>query len=353
DLKGKFIIEGFPDLVSLNLGNNELEDVEIKNCPKLEEVIVSHNKLTNLEIKDCPEITDLYTSFNQLTKLDVSELKKLEILSYCCEEKDCLKKPCLCKSNAPCHCNKFSEEEKKKLDLGLPSKRENSRKFEGFESIDDFLDKNKFVDNHEITEIDISNLAKYLSFRHNKIEEIDVAFLLNLEGLYCSGNLLKKLELIDNKKMKHLNLKELYCANNCEIEISGGVILGCSGLKEITGLNTCENLIELDCAENLFKKLDIDGLKNLEFVSCKLCNLTSLEVKACSKLTYLDYSDQHLGKYFDIENSEDEDDKKTKTKLEDCPNLERLICNKEPIPESEIENFPKLRVLTVDNNDVP
>ena len=154
-LKGKFVIENFPDLVTLNLGENELKEIEIKNCPKLEEVIVSHNYLKDLKIESCPEITDLYTTYNELTKLEVSELKKLEVLGYDCEEKSCSKKPCLCKSNASCHCNKFSGEEKKKLDTltstgGIKKSRSTTKK-----RTTEFKDKNFFIDNNEIEEIDL------------------------------------------------------------------------------------------------------------------------------------------------------------------------------------------------------
>jgi len=40
------------------------------------------------------------------------------------------------------------------------------------------------------------------------------------------------------------------------------------------------------------KELDIKGLKNLEFVSCKTNYLQKLSIQDCSKLTYLDYSVQ-------------------------------------------------------------
>ncbi|CAG8851356.1 35822_t:CDS:1, partial [Racocetra persica] len=103
----KFTIADFPNLTTLNLGNNSLEEVEIKNCPKLEEIIVSHNKLKDLKIENCPKTAELYASHNQLTSLNfdikvgngnsfVDGLRKLQVLSY--------------------SDNKLSKEEENKLD---------------------------------------------------------------------------------------------------------------------------------------------------------------------------------------------------------------------------------------------
>jgi Leucine-rich repeat (LRR) protein len=119
-------------LTTLNLGNNELEEVEIKNCPNLDEVIVSHNQLKDLKIEKCPKVVELYASHNNLTSLEVSELKKLQILSY--------------------SDNKFGEEEENRLaSLGL-AKEGKERKRPQRTLTNDIL-----CNNNQITELDISN----------------------------------------------------------------------------------------------------------------------------------------------------------------------------------------------------
>jgi Leucine-rich repeat (LRR) protein len=98
----------------------------------LEEIITSHNKLTKLEIKDCEQLKELYTHKNQLIDLNVSELKKLKVLSY--SE------------------NKLSDSKKVELDaLGL--KEKSTRPAHPIRT----LANDEFINNTEITDIDISN----------------------------------------------------------------------------------------------------------------------------------------------------------------------------------------------------
>jgi hypothetical protein len=47
-------------LVSINLGDNYLEEVVVKNMPNLSRLIISHNKVNNLVIENCPQLDLLY-----------------------------------------------------------------------------------------------------------------------------------------------------------------------------------------------------------------------------------------------------------------------------------------------------
>jgi Leucine-rich repeat (LRR) protein len=68
NLKGKVIIEDYPELTQLNLSNNELEEAIVRNCPDLKLVSLAHNKITKLVIEDCPSVQEIYTHNNQLSK---------------------------------------------------------------------------------------------------------------------------------------------------------------------------------------------------------------------------------------------------------------------------------------------
>jgi len=84
-LKGKVVIEDFPELTQLNLSNNEFEEIIVRNCPDLKLVSLAHNQLIKLKIENCPSVKEIYTSFNQLTSLEeakIEELSNLRILSY-------------------------------------------------------------------------------------------------------------------------------------------------------------------------------------------------------------------------------------------------------------------------------
>ena len=160
-LKGKLIIENFPKLACLNLGNNELAEVEIKNCPQLRNIIDYHNQkliqeektyvdeedqtqkykvskeakptLKKLTITDCPKERELHCSNNGLTDLDISKLANLTVLAY---------------AN-----NNFTAEKKTQLaSLGLPSENPTGNPIK-------VLNNDDFINNPDITEIDISNEA--------------------------------------------------------------------------------------------------------------------------------------------------------------------------------------------------
>jgi len=194
------------------------------------------------------------------------------------------------------------------------------------------------VDNCGLEELvieDCPNL-KTLSFRFNKVKEIDLNGL-GLEALYCSGNELDKLDLkglkeydeviIDEegkevktglkKTLKHLvcdnnpikqleikhleNLESLYCFK-CKLDN-----LDCSGLSELKELycanstiellildDGCNNLENLDCAENSLQELVVSDKPNLKSISVKENILRKLYISNLPSLEFLDFSRQEI-----------------------------------------------------------
>jgi Leucine-rich repeat (LRR) protein len=379
NLKGKFTIADFPNLTSLNLGNNSLEELEIKNCPKLEEIITSHNQLKDLKIKDCPKVIELYTSHNQLTSLDVNELTKLQVLSY--------------------SDNNFNEEKEKKLNnLGL-AKQGKERTKPKKTLTDDIL-----CDNKVITELDISNEVGWdklvirncknlttlvadncgleelriincpnlevLSFRHNKVKEINLKGLKKLKGLYCSNNKLEKLDL-NNLKYSHkgkdkTSLKHLVCDNNplTKLEIKNLknleslycfkcslTNLECNGLEKLEelycanstlqslSLKVCNKLKILDCAENYLQKLEIINKKNLENVSCKENEIENLFFKNCENLKYLDFSRQRNNENALVDNSS--------MVILNSNKLQKIFYDKKTKVSFDWKNLPELELVGI------
>ncbi|WNE41105.1 MAG: hypothetical protein mread185_000562 [Mycoplasmataceae bacterium] len=71
---------------TLNLGDNQLTGLIIRNCPNLHTLIVSHNKLTYLTIENCNKIEEIYASGNpDLKNLNFAHLANLKKLS--CDNK--------------------------------------------------------------------------------------------------------------------------------------------------------------------------------------------------------------------------------------------------------------------------
>lgn len=60
-LMGKLIIADYPDLTFINVGNNDLEALIIRNCPQLKRLIYAHNNLreSEAEISGCPKLTSI------------------------------------------------------------------------------------------------------------------------------------------------------------------------------------------------------------------------------------------------------------------------------------------------------
>ena len=63
-MSGKLTIDNWPNLRILNVGDNALTGLVIKNCPELVGVIYSHNWNLNEEsviIEDCPNLETIFS----------------------------------------------------------------------------------------------------------------------------------------------------------------------------------------------------------------------------------------------------------------------------------------------------
>ncbi|CAG8593422.1 997_t:CDS:2 [Cetraspora pellucida] len=78
-LTGKGVIEGYPDLEEINLkGNNEIEELIIRNCPKLKKIDVNENKkLKILKFDDMVPNGDNQLEF--LACINCEEIEKLSL----------------------------------------------------------------------------------------------------------------------------------------------------------------------------------------------------------------------------------------------------------------------------------
>ncbi|CAJ0767237.1 24404_t:CDS:2, partial [Entrophospora sp. SA101] len=289
---GKVVIENFPDLTQLNLGNNELEEIIIHNCPDLKLVQVAHNKLTKLKIENCPNVQENYTHNNQLTNEEKVRLDALGLKDR--------------KQNAKYPLDKRNEVEKLDLSsLGLQGEL-NLEGFTNLKSLDcsdneltdldlyeckklEYLDcSNNYQNEEGIDFLDVSackelkelhanhcslNLTNNKKLKHiycyeNQIEELEVKHLTELENSFCYHNNLRKLDCSGLK-----NLKDLYCAN---------ASIDFDNLLKTLNVDGCEALENLDCAENNgLNELNLINLPKLSFVSIKEYGLNQLEIKNC------------------------------------------------------------------------
>ncbi|CAG8526011.1 24633_t:CDS:2 [Racocetra persica] len=371
-LKGKIVIEGYPDLKQLNFSNNNLNEITIKNCPDLKLVPVEDLKAKNLRVisysdnslsveeksrldalglpdgivkskinGDAQELLDnKYPSpndKNKVEKLDISELGLKGELNLCgftnLRSLDCSNNQLTKLIIKDCPNLKY-------LDA---SNNEIKRTF--------LLNSNLetvFLNNNKLTSFDASILSgsiKKLDLTANKIKNLFLNGCKNLETLNCGINeitnldlrsldSLKRLYCYDNSlsklQLKYLsNLEELYQAvrdDKGKLRWAGNAV---GGLYEGLDLNGCSSLHTLDCAENNLKELDLSDLEKLNFVSCRANrlftnSLKKLKLTNCKSLDFLDTTLQH-----DLVVSD----------FRDCQNLKELYCSSDSFDYENISGY--------------
>jgi len=63
-------IESFENLKSIFIGDKDLTEVEIGNCPKLEQIVLFNSSINRIIISNCDALRELEVSDGELTSLD-------------------------------------------------------------------------------------------------------------------------------------------------------------------------------------------------------------------------------------------------------------------------------------------
>lgn len=277
--------------ISQNFKNYNGKKVIFRNCPNLKKIKANCLNLTGLEIKNCPQLEYLSAYYNEIRELDFTGCKKIKLLYV-----------------------PYNNHLKNgKREFGLETI--NIKDCQELESLN--------VSNCEITELDLTNNTKLksLSCDNTLIKELNIKHLSELEVLYCQ--FCSFLQEIDLKGLG--NLKELYCFNNGYYD--DGLYIA---LDELKNLKECKSLEILDCAENGFQKLTLNGLPKLKVFSCKTNSLEKLIINDCPNLSYLDYSFQGIYEW-------NEEEQKSKIVL-DIPN--KLSIEKNSLSNIEVFYAP-------------
>ena len=77
NLKGSLTINGFANLDSLYLEDNNLDKICVTDCAALESLDCSDNNLTELDVSGCTKLVSLNCMDNKLTKLDLSNCPEI------------------------------------------------------------------------------------------------------------------------------------------------------------------------------------------------------------------------------------------------------------------------------------
>ena len=258
----------------LTVINNNLQSLDVSECPALDRLFCHSNQLTSLNVGGCTALCELYCYSNQLTDLDVSKNKMLSILE--------------------CYNNRLTS-----LDMPIYGS-------DWLSTLD--------CSNNQLTSLNVSGCRalKTLSYDFNPLE------VLNLGDYYATSKDLCDGRLSSSTKLKVISSKieklSVYNNNLQSLDVSecpALTYLSCHS-NQLTSLNVsgCTALYELYCSSNQLTDLDVSQNKKLTYLSCHSNQLTSLDLSGCTALYKLYCYSNQL----------------TSLDLSGCPALYDLYC---------------------------
>ncbi len=319
-------IEYFENLTYLDASANKLTILDVSHNTKLTELRVNNNSLRELVLGDLPDLTVLDCSDNRLETLDVSAAKSLRMLN--------------------CSNNKIVA-----LDINNCTVLESLN-----------------CSNNNLMALDIS---------HNKVlVELNCAFNSGMTTIYVNdisqeGELsVTKDEnavfLCKNIYFPDANLKS-YLVEKFDADKDGEISfseaenikqIDCSsrGIMDLTGIQECVNLEDLDVSSTTITQLDLSHNLQLAELNVSGTKLTSLDVSQNTLLKVLDISDTAI-EMIDLKSADslvDLNISNTSVAKLDVSNhsqLERINIVNAPLTELNISGT-KLSALDVSTNTV-
>ncbi|MBR3645605.1 MAG: Ig-like domain-containing protein [Lachnospiraceae bacterium] len=254
-----FTIAFFPSLKYFSFENcNNLEDLEILNCPALQQITRIHNY---------DKLYSFYVAFSAIKRLDVSECDSLHDFHIYSSNID---------EVYVSHNDLLSI-----LELEL----------EGAIKVECTYNKNlTSIDYHclpktlQVLDLSHNNLSKTLSISGLNLCVFDCQYN-NIESLFFNDathiNMLK----CNNNNLNELDISELH--NLTALDVSNNNI---SSLD----LNSNMSLMTLDCCNNNLSELNFSENYNLVQVRCSYNKLSTLDFSSNTILDYLDYTGNNV-----------------------------------------------------------
>lgn len=311
-------------LKELNVSNNILTSIDLSGCVALTSIDCSKNRLQSLSVSGSKGLENLVCSGNRLVSLNIAQnksLKTLDCSGNSLSTIDLSKAPSLTK--LACGNNSIAA-----LDLSITTALTElscggnglTRLFLG--NCSDLTSLDCSGNSLSVLDLSACKGIKSLNCSGNAIARLDVAALSALGTLNCSGNALTSLNVSTNASLLSLDcssnstLEKLYLKdaaqqnaleiikdgatailfNNGGINIPDPVLkayllenydddkdgeisiaeadnvtyVNCpgKGVKDITGLECCTNLVTVNCANNSIQEIDFHTLKKLSTLNC-------------------------------------------------------------------------------------
>ncbi|WDE09542.1 leucine-rich repeat domain-containing protein [Thalassomonas haliotis] len=220
-------IKYMPELEQLNLYNNQLKAIDIRNNPKLTRLVLGKNKIASIDLSRNTGLTMLNVSENPLNILDVSENKALKRLYA----------------------------------YKIPLSQIDVTKLEQLEDLG--------LSRHKLTALDLSHNPhlSMLNLSTGTLAKLDLSANPALKLVFLGGNRLEGIDFSNNPEITRLNVR-----NNHLTE------LDVSGLTELVSLKGDYNrLSTIDLG-------DKPSLETLELNNNQLVSLDLTEAPGLSKL---------------------------------------------------------------------
>lgn len=244
-------LENFSNLEVLYAEKLALRNITVKDCSKLREVHLGENELVDFQVVNCPQVEFLALDDNNLAEINLA-LPKLKTM-YCKNNFNLQKLQVgACTSLDTINC---SRGKLKSLDLRTLSNLRNldcsRNELEVLLLPERCPLKSLYCEKNKLSVLPVLNFSqlKEFSLAKNKFTELNLSGLRNLNYVSAYENSLRVLRLADNVK-----LKDLDCEKN--------------QLREIN-LDACNELKSLNISHNNFEKLPLtpQQIKNIEFCS--------------------------------------------------------------------------------------
>ena len=329
-------------VVNVDASANQLTTLDVSKAVGLKTINVANNKLASFNVAQNKALTSLNVNDNNLASLDVTKLLSLAELQCGGNDISLLN---LTKNTAlttlDCHSNNLTSLDLTKntalttLDCG-----ENA-------IVNLYLGTEKLTSldcaNNALTSINVALQTKLTEFdcSHNQLTQLDVTKCTKLVTLDCSYNNLAMLNISNNTMLTTLDcsnnasLAKLWVKDNAQQNAvtitkddtttiyynNGGLyipdaalkaylvnnydddgneeisiveadiitMVNCSGkgVSDLTGLESCTNLVTLNCSNNNIKKIELPNLAQVNTVTCNDCPIERLNFDNCPSLQYL------------------------------------------------------------------
>lgn len=256
----------------LNIGFNQILDIDLSGYPELKTLICNHNGLSSLDISCVPKLDVLRAGYNGISKLDVAKCPGLKVLDICGTQAGATR----------LNANTALEELNMQLTgisaVNLSANTALRRLVLSQNSLSSLdLSTNKSLEHldirkNEISSVDLSGLSKlrFLDCSSNAIVSLDLTKNAALDSLYCSINNLTELPLPARNHIAFIDfasnsiasqpanmeaVKYLNCSDNRWTAVD------LSKTPAILGLDIHSNMLGKDALLSMFSQLpDINGI---------------------------------------------------------------------------------------------